>query len=445
MKIALLYPGIALEGFAKNGVKPKTGWIQHGLCYISSVLKQKGHKVSLIDLRKLGGWEDLPVLVRNIMPDVVGITMLTLDFDIVMKAARLIKEANSSIKIIVGGPHPTLMEEELMANPDIDYIFKGEAEVTFPRVLPEIASGNLRTKVITGEAPDLDQIPFADRSLFRTLEAPLVPFLKMPFITALAGRGCTYNCSFCQPAEKLIHSSRIRRASAEKFIDEIELIRDTMGLNTLMIHDDCLADDIKWVERFLLLFSKKGFRKSFVCQSRADIIVRNPELFKDMRKSGLQMVMTGYESGSQRVLNFLRKGTTVEQNYEAAAICKRLGIRIWANFMMGIPTETNKEVTETVKMIKRMKPYVASPTFYVPNPGSDLYTFCMKNDLSLVRRYEDQKRNPEKPKIKNVDYDFLRKALREVQKVPRIVKFRRKIDRLGLGRFNRELINNYEA
>jgi radical SAM superfamily enzyme YgiQ (UPF0313 family) len=159
-----------------------------------------------------------------------------------------------------------------------------------------------------------------------------------------------------------------------------------------------------------------------------------------MKKCGLEMLLIGFESGNQRVLNFLRKGTTVEQNYKAAAICKKLSIRIWANFMLGIPTETNKEAMDTVKMIKRIKPYVSSPAFYTPHPGSDLFDFCVKNNLSLIKKHEDYKRNPEGQKIKGVDYDFLNKALAELARVPYSVKLRRKIDRLKLGRFNKELI-----
>lgn len=444
MKVALLYPGIVLDGFAKNNVKPKTGWIQHGLCYISSVLKKEGHDVSLIDLRQLNGWEELSHIVKDIMPDIVGITMLSLEFNVALKSAEIIKKVNNSIKVIVGGPHPTLAESELIDNPSIDYIFKGEAEVTLPKILENMVNGDVKEKVITGEIPDLDKIPFPDRSLFRVLEVPIVPFLKMPFVTAIAGRGCRYNCSFCQPAERLIHSSKIRRVSVEKFIEELEIARNTIGLNTLMIHDDCMADNTNWVERFLRQYRKKGFRKSFICQSRADIIVKKSKLFKDMRKHGLQMIMIGFESGSQRVLNFLRKGTTVEQNYKAARICKKLGIRIWANFMLGIPTETTEEAMATVKMIKRIKPYVSSPTFYVPNPGSDLYKFCMQNNLSLVERYEDHKRNPEIPKIRGLDYVFLRKCLGETMRMPYPVKLKRKIDKLKLRHFNKELIKNYE-
>jgi len=443
MKVALLYPGITIDGFAKNGQRPITGWIHHGLCHISSVLKKSGHDALLIDLRQLFGWEELQRMVRDMAPDIVGITLMSLDFDAAVKAAEMIKKVKNSIKVIMGGAHPTLMESELIDNKNVDYIFKGEAEVTLPRILSEILNGNVTHKVIKGEIPDLEKIPHEDRRLFKILEAPIVPFLKMPFITAIAGRGCTYNCSFCQPAERIMFGPRLRRMSVEKFIDGLGIAIDDMGFNSLMIHDDCLLEDTKWVELFLKHYSKRGFRKSFVCQSRVDIIVKYPKLLKSMRKYGLEMLLIGFESGSQRVLNFLRKGIAVEQNYKAADICKNLGIRIWANFMLGIPTETKEDVLKTVSMIKRIKPYVSSPAFFTPHPGSDLFEFCIKNDISLIKRHEDYKRYPEGRKIKGIDYDFLNKALEDAVRVPYAVKIRRKIDRLRLGRFNKEFIKNY--
>jgi len=157
------------------------------------------------------------------------------------------------------------------------------------------------------------------------------------------------------------------------------------------------------------------------------------------------MLLIGFESGNQRVLNFLRKGTTVEQNYKAADICRSLGIRIWANFMLGIPTETNEEVAETVKMIKKIRPYVASPAFYTPHPGSDLFKFCIENNLSLITKHEDYKRYPDGRKVKGIDYEFLKKALAETTALPYSVKLKRKIDRLTLGHFNKDLINAYEV
>jgi radical SAM superfamily enzyme YgiQ (UPF0313 family) len=308
-----------------------------------------------------------------------------------------------------------------------------------------MADGSLKDRIITGEIPDLDKIPFVDRALFNIMEAPIAPFLKMPFITAIAGRGCTYNCNFCQPAERKMFGPSVRRMSAERFIEELDVTRSKIGMNSLMIHDDCLVEDGAWIEKFLKLYEKKKFNKPFVCQSRADIIVRNEKLFKDMKKRGLSMLLIGFESGNQRVLNFLRKGTTVEQNYKASAICRKLGIRVWANFMMGMPTETKEEVLDTVKMIKHIKPYVASPAFYTPHPGSDLFDYCVKNDLSLIKKHEDYKRTPTGSKIKNIDYEFLRQVLNEVSLLPLSVKLWRKIDKLKLGRFNKELIAKHSA
>ena len=443
MKIALLYPGVILDGFAGAGRKPKTGWIHHGICSISAVLKKAGHEVSLIDLRQLSGWEELPGVIGSIKPAVVGITVMSLDFDAAVKSAKIIKQLDNNIKVVMGGAHPSLMESELIDNENVDYLFKGEAEETLPEVIEDIAAGRIKSKVIQGKSPCLDEIPFIDRSIFNILEIPIAPFLRMPFVTAIAGRGCTYNCSFCQPAEKMIFGKTVRRISPEKFTDELKFTKNKTGLQSLMIHDDCLAEDERWIERFLSLSVKKKINKPFVCQARADIVVKKPQLFRSMKKCGLSMLLIGFESGNQRVLNFLRKGTTVAQNYKAAEICKKLGIRVWANYMLGIPTETNAEVIDTVKMIKKIKPYVPSPAFYTPHPGSDLFDYCEKHHLSLIKKHADYKRNPDAPKIKGVDYDFLNKALEETTKFSRGLRFRRKIEKMKVRRFNKKLIKRY--
>ena len=197
--------------------------MQHGLCNISAALKDKGHDVSLIDLRQLFGWHELAPLVKRLNPDIMGITMMSMDFEPALESAKIIKETNKNIKIVVGGIHPTLMESELISNENIDCIFKGEGEITLPEVLEDLAKGGLRSKVITGKKPDLDKIPFIDRFLFKTLEAPLFPFLRMPFITSIAGRGCIYNCNFCQPAERKLFGSKVRRISPDRFIDELRI------------------------------------------------------------------------------------------------------------------------------------------------------------------------------------------------------------------------------
>ena len=147
-----------------------------------------------------------------------------------------------------------------------------------------------------------------------------------------------------------------------------------------------------------------------------------------MKRAGLAMFLIGFESGNQRVLKFLRKGTTVEMNYRAAKICKKYGIRIWANYMLGIPTETKEETMDTVKMIHAIRPYRPSPAFFTPHPGSDLYEYCVKSDLSLIKSYDGYSRSPNEPKIKGTDYVFLQKALIESKKRFLDVRLSRKID-----------------
>jgi len=157
------------------------------------------------------------------------------------------------------------------------------------------------------------------------------------------------------------------------------------------------------------------------------------------------MFLIGFESGNQRVLNFLRKGTTVEMNYEAARICKKYGVRIWANYMLGMPTETKEEVKDTVKMIKAIKPYRPSPAFFTPHPGSDLYDYCEKNGLSLIKSHRDFSRSPTGPKIKGVDYVFLQEALRDSTAKPLSVRLARKVDFIVQRRIKHAFRKMYEA
>ncbi len=93
---------------------------------------------------------------------------------------------------------------------------------------------------------------------------------------------------------------------------------------------------------------------------------------------GLRGYFVGFESGNARVLNFLRKGTTPERNLEAAKVCRKYGLAIWANYMLGIPTETREEVMDTVNMIREIDPDYYSPSFFTPHPGTDLYDYCRR-------------------------------------------------------------------
>jgi len=428
MKIAFVFRGIAETGFRKKKGPEEYGWLNHGLCSLSACAKKAGHEVHLIDLRELSSWQDFRDEISAVKPEVVGITMMSVDYDPALESAGIVKSMLPDTKVVIGGPHPSIMPEELVSRGDLDHIVVGEGEIAFVKLLEDIKNGRAGQKIINGEHPDLDSMPFSDRSLFRCKEAPIERFLGVPFVTLIAGRGCVYNCSFCQPAEKKIFGPKVRRRSVPNVIDELKSLRNEYDFQSFMFHDDCLTEDKRWVVEFCEAYRKNGFKKPFVCQSRADLICKNEDMVKALKQAGLAMLLIGFESGNDRILKFLRKGTTVEMNYKAAAICKKYGIRIWANYMLGIPTETKKESMDTVRMIQRIKPYRPSPSFFSPHPGSDLYGYCVDNGLSLIKSHKGYARNPNEAKIKGVDYVFLREAVEKSKKKFLSVRIARKMD-----------------
>lgn len=435
--VTLIHTGISSTGFNSYGKSElDNSWISHGLCSIGACLKQAGHEVDLIDLRALSGWEDFEKQIRARGARVYGIMMLTVDFDAVVESANRIRKLFPDALIVTGGAHPTLVTDEVASEPVFDHIVTREGEITFPRLLRDLESGLKPERILEGEMPDLDSLPFADRSLYPLQELPL-PGFPPPFVTVIAGRGCMYNCSFCMPAERLIFGKKVRKRSPENLIRELEILRDCQHFNSLMIHDDCILEKKEWVGEFCRLYREKGFKAVFACQSRADLICKNPDMLRTMRDANLRLVFIGFESGSDRVLKLLRKGVTVEQNLKAAQICRRLGISIWANYMFGIPSETPEEMMDTARMIRRIRPARHSPAFFTPHPGSDLYSKCVEEGLSLITEHKQFARNPTEEKIRGVDYDAARRAIKHAKFLPFHIWIWNKLSRWGSKKFSR--------
>jgi anaerobic magnesium-protoporphyrin IX monomethyl ester cyclase len=427
MKVSLIYPGIIGKGFDSIGQGMDSGWISHGLAILAPCARLAGHEVNLIDLRALKSWDHVRQTLAERQPDVIAVTMMSVDYNATIRCLEITREVDPGIVTMVGGPHPTILPQEVIDLPCVDHVFLGEAEETFPQALDALQRGETPPRIVPGTHPDLDAIPFADHDLFveewrrqgyvvTSPEAPFVPELPPPFVTLIAGRGCKYNCSYCQPAERMLFGRQVRRRSVDSVLAELHHLQNTYRFNSLMFHDDCLTEDREWVIEFCERYMAEGFTQPFFCQSRADILVKNEDMVALMAQAGLRGYFIGFESGSDRVLRFIRKGTTRAQNIQAAQICRRYGIAVWANYMLGLPTETRQEVLETISMLREIDPDYYSPAFYTPHPGSDLYDYCVEHDLSLIRNHDSYRRNPDEPKIKGVDYEWLAWAVRASQR-----------------------------
>ncbi len=447
MRVTLIYGGGGIDGFNSAGKGMSGGWIGHGLALLAACAQEAGHEVNLIDRRALRDWDHFRQEVKNRGADVAGFSMLSVDFNPVMRGIELVKEINPRTITVAGGPHPTLVPDEVLSNPLVDHVVIGEGEISFTEMLRKFERGEKVERLIHGERPDLDQLPFADRDIYLnewqkagydydSPEAPLSPETLPPFVTIIAGRGCRYNCAFCKPGEDILFGRGVRRRSVSHVIAELKQLRDKYHFNTLMIHDDCLTEDRAWVTEFCDAYQAEGFTPPFWCQARVDHVVKHEDMIKRMADAGLEGLFLGFESGNDRVLRFIRKGTTVAKNLEAARVCRKYGIRIWANYMLGLPTETEEEITETIAMMKEIDPDYYSPAFYTPYPGNDLYDYCVEHDLSLIKDHDSYSRNPTEPKIKGHDPEFLRWALKESQ--------RRKV-RNGVKRKTRYYLRRYAS
>jgi len=427
MKVTLIYPGIGGKGFNSLGQGMDSGWIGHGLAILAPCARRVGAEVDLIDLRALPDWDAFRAEVERRRPDVVGVSMMSADYNPAMRALEIVRQVDPAIRTCVGGPHPTICPNEVQDSPLVDHVFLGEGEVSFPDAIGKWMRGEPVPRMVLPVQPDLDAIPYADHELFLaewrrwgykldSPEAPFVPELPPPFVTIIAGRGCMYNCSYCQPAERHVFGRKVRRRSVANVIAELKELRDRYHFASFMFHDDCLTEDREWVIEFCRAYQEEGFAQPFFCQSRADIIVKNEDMVALMAKAGLRGYLIGFESGSDRVLRFIRKGTKVWQNLKAAEICRRYGIAIWANYMLGLPTETEAEMRATIAMLKKIDPDYYSPAFYTPHPGSDLFTYCEEHQLSLITDHDSYRRNPTEVKIKGHDPAFLQWALAESQR-----------------------------
>jgi radical SAM superfamily enzyme YgiQ (UPF0313 family) len=379
---------------------------------ISALLKSEGHHVDYIDCRKLKDWQQFEMQIQSLEFDIVLISIATVDFEPSQKIAAIIKAKNPNFKIMVGGPHPTLMTEQTAQVTHFDYIFTHEAEITLPKILRNLQDVPRITK---GEMPmDLDVLPFVDRSLAPEGETPWFGGLNKPYFAITASRGCLYQCTFCQPAERAVFGNKVRKRSVDNILEELQYLKNRYNMQSFMIHDDCFTQYYPWVEEFCAKKIQKELHQPFACQSRADIICKRPDLMRKLVDAGLRWVLIGFESGSDRVLKFIKKGTTVEQNIKAADICKDLGIKIFANYMFGLPMETKDEMKQTARMMQVIKPDIYSPSVFTPAPGSHLYSYCIDHGLNLINSSEGYRRNANSgAKIKGVDYKFVDRIVYE--------------------------------
>jgi radical SAM superfamily enzyme YgiQ (UPF0313 family)/GT2 family glycosyltransferase len=395
---------IALYPYNGQGLD---SWHDHGAGMTYTVAKNAGCDIDFLDMKILFNDEQLKESIKGY--DLIAFGLKSSYYPIGMKIVNMAKEQGS--KVLVGGYHVTAAPNELIENSDIDYIFHGESEITFPQFLQDCSKFE---RSIIGEKPlNIDVLPFFDRTIYRDCLENCAGWwyggklTKM--ISVASARGCPYQCGFCQPLEDNHFGKKLRRRSVDSLINELKWLKETLHPECVMIHDDTFLIQPSWIEEFIEKYPQIGL--PFWAAGRADGICKYPDLVQKLVKVGWDLVSVGFESGSQRILDKMKKGTTVEQNLESAKIIRSAGAKIYANYMIGLPWETKEDIQATARMADTIKAEMPSWAFFTPYPGNSLGEECIKEGLSLLDR-NHYDRCPYGQKVKDVDYTYINAVLR---------------------------------
>ena len=404
---------IALYPYNEQGID---SWHDHGAGMTYAAAKLAGCDIDFLDMKTLCNDQQLVDRMKGY--DLISFGLKSSNYSIAMKVIKFAKSQFS--QVLVGGYHATAAPNELLENPNIDYVFHGESEITFPQFLKNPSAFS---REITGEKPqNLDELPFIDRSIFRS---PLedcsgdkeysgkaywwygTKFRNMT--TVISSRGCPYKCTFCQPVEDNHFGKKLRRRTVNSIITELKQIKKLYNPECLMIHDDTFFLQIPWIEEFIERYPEINL--PFWASARADGICKYPELVKRLVKVGWDLVSVGFESGSQRILDKLKKEYPVEQNLEAARIIKSAGAKIYANYIAGLPWETKADIQATAKMADEIAAEMPRWAYLTPYPGCEIAEECNSNNWSLLTR-NTYDRHPSGHKVKNVDYGYVNRVLK---------------------------------
>jgi len=356
-----------------------------------------GHEAKLLDLSFYDEMPDISGELEGV--GMVGISSATALFGRAVEVLRAVKKRDAGLPVVIGGPHATALPEETL-RAGFDIVVIGEGEVSAPLLADSIEEGKSLDSVpgivfrrgeevisVSRESfiEDLDSLPFPDRSML-DYERYFGAGLKQAGMVAM--RGCPYHCSYCKPMQERLFGARIRRRSAENVALEVDTVARSV-VDRVLFRDDAFTTNRPGWFRDLKkqLDNLRTPLWGWVCQGRVDQV--NPKLLDAMQEAGLRMIAFGVESGSQRVLDYYRKGITVAQTERAFDLCRERGIATHAFIMIGAPIETADDIEATLRLLERIRPNSISPSITTPAPGTALYEQAIKEGLYNIKDWAE--------------------------------------------------------
>jgi len=375
-------------------------------------------------------WKNLTDMVCNVNPKLVGISYMTPLKHVVERIASLIKEIDRDIKIVAGSFHPTFCPEEVLQNPDIDFVIRGEGEIpllclvkelkkdspkldTVPSISYRDRDGQVRNNPGINLLNNLDELPFPARDLVLNCD---YDFYRLHSIST--ARGCPYTCSFC--ADRGLWDGKVRRRSVDNVIEELRLLKDRYKISCVDIVDGTFTFDRKYVRTFCAKLIDHKLNIKWRCTARYDNLDENLlQLMKEANCSGLYF---GLESGSNRVLKAIDKKLTVEEIIKVSKMVHDSGIPSATSILLGIPDEGKKDIEETLRLMKTVKTDLLDVNSYVPLPGTQLYDSMSEEDKKNIDWRKAGYKSLDSYFSKRISRDDFRKYRSEAYKIANNVR-----------------------
>ena len=348
----------------------------------SKVIDAPPHKISIEQTVAMASDFELLVLFTS-----------TPGFHVDVKIAEMMKDLNPKLRISFVGPHVTVRpEESLRCSSAIDFIVKKEfdyqiRDFAMGKPLEELPgvvfrkNGGFQHNPEISPIEDLDALPWVTKVYKRDLDFRRynVPFLLHPYLSFYTSRGCPAQCTFCLwPQTHSGHRWRLR--SSDDIVNECRYTLENFpGLKEIFFDDDTFNYQ---KARTLELCSKlKKLNFTWSCTSR---VTTDYDTLKAMREAGCRLLIVGYESGDQQILKNIKKGATIDMARRFTANCKKLGLLVHGDFIVGLPGETRDTIRTSIDFAKELDVETIQVSIGHPYPGTEFYDHVEKNGLITI-------------------------------------------------------------
>jgi len=360
-----------------------------GLLSLAAVLRKTGFPVHIVESASLGlpFSRTVEAILRQ-RPKYVGFSCTTASVGNAAKIARAVKERSPKTLVLAGGPHITALPEEAFRRfPDFDFGILGEGEGALLDLMEALEGDRDLSRVESavyreGEAirinprrkliEDLDTLPFPAFDLLpefpRDYHAPFLNYLKGPVAPLISSRGCPQACTFC---DRSVFGTRYRYFSEDYLGEMISLLSRQYGIRHLVFTDDQFAAFRPRLVRLCEKMASGNLEIRWNCDARVDSV--DLDLLRLLKRAGCWMISYGIESGSQKILDRIRKGITLGQVEQAVRWTKEAGIRAKGLFMIGYPEETEETLGHTLNFVRRSRLDEINLSFLTPYPGTEIY------------------------------------------------------------------------